>query len=161
MAQLLSLGHMRYLPTLLFLVLLTGCDPGFGIYRHARVSFMPTPAVVSATIRETPGVDDVRYSFSEGGRPLTWTGIHSPDQVHTFIYRGGTNVHACLLFEVDYRGTVEYSQSLIRLGSRPPQDSLDATHQVMLQIESGLEQSCGLTNLSETVQETLVRVKIK
>ena len=122
---------------------------------------MPAPAVISAAIRETPGVDDVRYSFAEGGRPLTWTGIQSPDQVYTFIYRGGTNVYGCLQFDVDYKGTVEYSQSLMRLGTRPPQDWLDATHPVMLQIERRLEQDCGLTNLTEKVQEGLVRVKVK
>jgi len=122
---------------------------------------MPAPTVVSAAIRKTPGVEDVDYSFAEGSRPLTWTGIHSPDRIHTFSYRGGTNVHGSLMFIVDYNGTVKYSQSLMRLGSSPPQDWLDATHPVMLQIESRLEQDCGLTNLSETVQERLVRVKIQ
>jgi hypothetical protein len=33
---------------------------------------------------------NVRYRLSEGGRPLTLTGIKSLDQVHTFSYHGGS-----------------------------------------------------------------------
>lgn len=152
---------MRRLLPLLLLVLLVGCDPGYGIYRHARVSFMPAPARVGAVVRETPGVDNVQYRYSEGGRPLTLTGIKSSDQVHTFSYRGGSNVHGSLQFVVDYKGTVEYSQSLMSLGRRPPQEWIDATRPVMLQIEARLEQNCGLTNLPASVEETCHGVKCK
>jgi hypothetical protein len=155
-----TLAHMRYLLSLFLLVLLTGCETGYGIYRHARVPFMPAPAIVGTVVRETPGVDDVQYHYAEGGRPLTWTGIHSPDQVHTFFYRGGTNVSGSLMFIVDYKGTVEYSQSLM-MHQRPPQERIDATHPVMLQIESRLERDCGLTNLSSTVKETLDGVRLR
>lgn len=77
---------MRRVLPLLLLAPLVGCDPGYGIYRRARVSFMPEPARVGTVVRETPGVDDVEYRATEGGRPLTLTGIKSPDQVHTFSY---------------------------------------------------------------------------
>jgi hypothetical protein len=152
---------MRYLLSLFLLVLLTGCDPGYGIYRRARVPFMPAPAIVGTAVRETPGVDDVRYSYAEGGRPLTWTGIKPPEQVHTFSYHGGSDVRGSLMFIVDYKGTVEYSQSLMMLGRRPPQEWIDATHPVMLQIESRLGHDCGLTNLSSTVKETLHGVRLR
>jgi hypothetical protein len=138
---------MRLALPLALLALVTGCDPGYGIYRHARVSFMPAPARVGAVVWETPGIDDVQYRSSEGGRPLTLTGIKPPDQVHTFSYHGGSNVQATLQFVVDYKGTVEYSQSLMCLGRRPPQEWIDATRPVMIQIEARLEESCGLTNL--------------
>jgi hypothetical protein len=147
--------------SLLLLVLMTGCDPGYGIYRHAKVPFMPTPSMIRMAIRQTPGVDNVQYDFEEGGRPLTWTGIKPPDQVYTFCYRGGTNVHGCLAFVVNYEGTVEYSQNLMMLGRPPPQAWIDATHPVMLQIESRLEHDCGLPNLSSAVKENLIGVRIK
>jgi len=152
---------MRYLLTLLPLVLLAGCDPGFGVSRRAQVSFLPAPAMVSAAIRQTPGVDDVDYRFTKGGYPLTWTGIHSPDQIHTFIYRGGSNVSCAVQFVVDYKGKVEYSQGSMWLGRPPPQRWVDATYPVVLQIESRLEKDCGLTNLSAKVHESVVGVKIK
>jgi hypothetical protein len=122
---------------------------------------MPTPATVGTVVRETPGVDDVEYRSSEGGRPLTLTGIKSPDQVHTFSYRGGSNVHGSLQFVVDYKGRVEYSQSLMCLGRRPPQEWINATRPVMLQIEARLEESCGLTNLQSSVEEICHGVKCK
>jgi hypothetical protein len=159
--ELWTLDHMRPLLSLLLLGLLTGCDPGYGIYRHARVSFMPAPAMIGEVVRQTPGVDDVQYRFSEGGRPLALSGIKSPDQVHTFSYRGGSNVHGSLMFIVDYKGTVEYSQSLMCLGRPPTQEWIDATRPVMLQIETRLEQNCGLTNLSASVEQICHGVKCK
>ena len=152
---------MRCALSLLSLALLVGCDPGYGISRRARLSFMPEPARVGTVVRGTPGVDEVQYRASEGGRPLTLTGLKPPDQVHTFSYRGGSNVHGSLQFVVDYKGIVEYSQSLMRLGRRPPQEWLDATRPVMLQFEKGLEQNCGLTNLQQSVKESFLRVKCK
>ena len=160
-ASLLPLDYMRHVLPLGLLVLLTGCDPGYGIYRHARVGFMPEPARVGAVVRETPGVDQAEYRLSEGGRPLTLTGSKSPDQVHTFSYRGGSNVHGSLQFVVDYKGSVEYSQSLMMLGRRPPEEWISATRRVMLQIETRLEQGCGLTNLEASVYESRHGVKRK
>jgi hypothetical protein len=122
---------------------------------------MPEPAKVGAIIKSTPGVDSVDYRFEKGGRPLTLTGIKPPDQVYTFSYRGGTNVHGALQFVVDYKQAVEYSQTLMRLGSPPPQEWIDATRPVMKQIEVELEKNCGLTNLQTTVVEKCIRVKCK
>jgi hypothetical protein len=152
---------MRYLISMLPLLVLTGCDPGYGIYRSARVPFMPPTALVGTVVKETAGFDEVDYKASEGGRPLTVTGIKSPDQVHTFSYRSGSNVNGSLQFVVDYKGRVEYSQSLMMLGRRPPQEWIDATRPLMLQIEGGLERRCGLTNLSASVHETCHGVKCK
>lgn len=155
------LDHMRYLISILPLLLFTGCDPGYGIYRSAPVAFMPPPALVGAVVKETPGVDKFDYTASEGGRPLTVAGIKAPDQVHTFSYHGSSNVNGSLQFMVDYKGRVEYSQSLMMLGMRPPQEWIDATRPVMLQIEDRLEHRCGLTNLSESVHETCHGVRCK
>jgi hypothetical protein len=144
---------------LLPLALLTGCDPIFGVTRNAHVQFMPEPAMVGATIKSTLGVDKVDYRLTEGGRPLTWTGIKPPNQVYTFLYRGGTNVHGAVQFVVDYKKSVEYSQTLLRMGSPPPQEWINATRPVMKQIEVELEKNCGLTNLQTTVVERCIHVK--
>jgi len=122
---------------------------------------MPSPAVVGRVVQETPGVDEVHYRSYEGGRPLTLTGIKSPDQIHAFRYRGGSNVHGSLQFVVDYKGTVEYSQNLMRMGIRVPQEWIDATRPVMLNIEANLERDCGLTNLSASVRESCLGVRCK
>ena len=146
---------------ILLLPLFTGCDPVFGISRRARVSFMPAPATVGTVIREVPGIDEVHYRSSEGDRPLTLTGVQPPDQIHTFSYWSGSNVQASLQFVVDYQGSVEYSQSYIRLGTRPSPERIAATRRMMLAIEQSLEQNCGLTNLSVSVEETCLGVKCK
>lgn len=151
---------MRNVPVFL-LLLLAGCDHGYGISRRARVLLLPAPALVESVIRDVPGIDNVQYDLSQGGRPLTLTGIKSPDQVHSFLYHGGSSVHGSVLFVVDYRGRVEYSQSLMALGRRPPQEFVDATRPVMLEIERRLERSCGLKNLAGAVKEYCYGVTCK
>jgi len=150
---------MRHLFLLFFLLLLSGCDPGYGIYRSARVPFMPAPALVGTLVKETPGIDYVHYTRSEGGRPLTLTGVKSPDQVYTFSYRGSSNIEGQLQFVVNYKGRVEYSQSFMSLGVPPTQQSIEATRPVMLRIEERLEQHCGLTNLLASVHESCYGVR--
>jgi len=148
----------RVLP-LLLITLLVGCDTGYyGIHRYARVSFMPELDKVGVVVRETPGVDDVQYRATAARHPIPLPGIMS--QVHTFSYRGASNVHGSLSFILRYKGTVEYSQSLLTR-RRPPQEWINATRPVMLQIETRLEQSCGLTNLQASVDESCVGVKCK
>jgi hypothetical protein len=114
---------------------------------------MPPIGKIKEVIETTPGIDEVHYKFTEGGRSLTSTGIKPPSQVYNFWYRGGTNVHGSLRFIVDYKGTVDYSQSLVEMDSRPPQKWVDATRPVMIAIEARLERECGLTNLSASVTE--------
>ena len=153
----------RALPFWLFLMVfvVSGCDPVFGVSRRARVSFMPEPTQVRAVIRATPGVHEVEYRPSQGGRPLTLTGVKPPDQVHTFFYQGRTNVHGIVQFTVDYKQTVEYSQYLMSIHGRPPQAWIDATYPVMIEIEKQLEETCGLTNLQSSVVEDWSGVKRK
>jgi hypothetical protein len=119
---------------------------------------MPTPAVVGEVIKSVPGVEHVKYEQAEGGRPLTITGIHAPDKVHTFIY-SGTNIWACLLFEVDFKGRVRFSHSLTEMFKPPPQEWIDATRPVMKKAEASLEQRCGLAGLSTNVVEWHLGVK--
>lgn len=138
---------------LVLVALLTGCDPGGGMRRQARVAFMPATTSVISSIRETPGVDDVQYRSFEGGRPLTLTGPKPPDQIYSFSYRGGSNVFGELQFVVNYKGQITYSQTLSRLGG-VPKEWIEATHPVMIQIETRLEQNCGLTNFSKSVEES-------
>ncbi len=149
----------RALPILLLGLLLTGCDPIYGVRRRASVPFVPEPAKVGAIIHATPGVDKVDYHYCEGSRPLTITGVKPPDRIYTFWYEGGPNVTGAPQFIEDYKGRIEYSQSLMCMGYRPTQASLNATLPVMKQIEAELEKECGLTNLQATVVQHCIRVK--
>jgi hypothetical protein len=140
------------------LTLMTGCDPVYGVTRTAQLKTMPSPALVGDVIKSVQGIESVRYERSEGGRPLTITGIHAPDQVHTFIYKG-TNIWACLLLIQDFKGRVEFSQSLTQMHVRPPQKWVDTTRPVMIQVEALMEQRCGLTGLRTSVVERCWGVK--
>ena len=155
------MSHVLPLLVILSVGLLTSCDPLFGVTRRAHVALMPEPARVAALIQATPGVDDVQYHYSEGGRPLTLTGAKPANQIHTFFYRGGSNVRGELQFVVNYKQDVEFSQTLLSIGSRPPQARIDATHPIMLKLEQELEKACLLKNLQSSVVERTFGVQVK
>lgn len=147
----LSFGATMRFFNLLFLlgimVIGSACDPIFGVSRDAYVLFMPEPARVGDVIRHTPKVTSVEFKKSERRGPLTYT----------FVYHGN-NIDGTLEF-VQYKHRVEYSQFLLRMGFRPPQECIDATRPVMIAIEKGLEENCGLTNLRSNVRERCHGVK--
>ena len=65
------------------------------------------------------------------------------------------------MFIVDYNGTVEYAQELMCTGRPATDEWINATRPIMLQIEARLEQNCGLTNLSASVEQICYGVKCK
>lgn len=153
---------MRYIKPLSFLAIAavsSACDPMYGVYRSAHVAFMPEPAAIGNVIRNAPNVTSVKYTMSTSGRRLTLTGSKPPDQMYTFRYQGSDDIHGVVEFTEDYKHRVQYSQSLMSMGIRPPQECIDATRPVMLAIEKGLEDNCGLTNLQSEVREWCHGVK--
>ena len=142
---------MRALLAILLLPVLSACDPIYGVTRRATVGFMPDPAKVRSIVQQVPGVQEVRYQQTEGGKPITLGGIQPATAVHTFFYSGGSNVRGVLQFQVDYRNRVQYSQTLIRMFEPPPQQLVDATLPVMKQIELRLETRAGLSGLDGAV----------
>jgi len=144
---------MRALFVVLSAMVLAACDPIYGVTRHAKVGFMPDPAKVRAIIEHVRGVDEVRYQQIEGSKPLTLGGIQRTTEVYTFSYRGGSDVHGALQFEVDYQNRVEYRQTLLQMFQPPPQQWIDATLPVMQRIESRLETQAGLSGLRNSVMQ--------
>ncbi len=129
-----------------------GCDPLYGINRHALLPSLPDLSCVETAIRSVPGVGAVRRESEEGGRPITWTGIQAPDRNHYFHYEVGP-WSASLLLSVDHAGEVELSQHLVQLGEPMPQEAVDTVRPVMVQIERALAERCGVEPLGGAIEE--------
>jgi hypothetical protein len=149
---------MRSVFAILLLPILTACDPIYGVTRRAKVGFMPDPLKVRSIVQQVPGVQEVRYEATAGGKPITLGGVQPATAVHTFFYSGGSNVRGVLQFQVDYHNRVEYSQTLIRMFEPPPQQLVDATLPVMKQIELRLEARAGLSGLHNSAVQWCDRV---
>ena len=124
---------------------LAACDPIYGVRRQARISALPPLPLVSEIISNTPGVEHIQYQL--------WSGDLS-HPVHSFIYTGGSNVHGVVQFFVDDKGGIRLEQTLLKIGSPPPQPWVDATRPVMLRLEGLLQEKGGLTGLQTSVVET-------
>ena len=146
---------MKPILSILVLLLISGCDTIYGISRRATVDTCPSREEVEKLLYSLPEISSVKYERDEGGIPLTLTGLKAPPIIHTYMYSGGTNVSGVLQFTVDYKNIVSYSQTLLALGSPPPQEMMDATEQVMIKIEKLLETELNLTNLQSSVEQNL------
>jgi len=130
----------------------SGCDFLYGVNRHTRLPTAPDFECVGQVIRRAPGVDDVEYRRTAGGRPLTWTGLKPPTDVHTYLYRDG-EILAALQVTIEYDGRTDFSQHLLDINRKPPQSQIDASRPVMHWIEEQLETECGITGLASAIEE--------
>ena len=137
----------RELPLVVALAL-SGCDSLYGVRRSAPIQTEPDVRCIERVIRSAPGVVTVQHQQEEDGRPLTWSGIQAPTIVHTFIYQGPENIWGALQYTKDYKGSLKYSQVLVRLNRPPPQERVTATRPVMRYIERGIDERCGMKGLS-------------
>jgi hypothetical protein len=135
----------------LLALLVTACDFIYGVSRSGPVSHVPDMERLKARIASYPEVDRVELKSSQGGRPLTLTGIKDPDQLEYLNY-SGKDVWASMLFSKDYKGRVTYSQSNIRINALPPQSMINATWPVMLRVEQDLEHHFGFDELGSHVE---------
>jgi len=132
---------------------IAGCDPIYGISRNSRLSSLPELDCVESAIRSVPRVTTVRRWYTEGSRPLALTGIKPPDHDYYFSYEV-EDTGASLYLSVNYRGEVEYSQHLIKIGSPPPQKDIDVVRPVMVEVETALESRCNVRGLHAAIEES-------
>jgi hypothetical protein len=134
-------------------VVLAACDTLYGVKRRASLSRLPRVDCVRATLETMPEIERVDYHAWAGSRPVIWTGIQSADQVHTFVF-SGDGVQGAVQLVVDYEGNVEFSDTLLQINQKPPQQLIDRTRPVMRALEARLEQRCGVEGLARDVRET-------
>lgn len=143
----------------LLVPLLCACDPISGIRRGASVHSLPDLEALKARVESYPERIAVKGWREEGGRSLTWTGLQAPDEVHYLAYDDGDAIHGTLMFIRDYRGRIEYSQSLLAVGRPPPQASVDATWPIMKRIERDLACDFGMPEIAEDLCADFVGVE--
>jgi len=152
---------MRILSQLLLLVafMFSGCDSIYVVSRDARVRTMPDILQVKARIERYPEIQKVNFEKCAGSRPFTMTGIKPADEVFYLNYSGGKAVRGTLWFERNYKGEVQYHQSLIEINRKPPQIMIDATWPVMKKIESDLENVFGLYEIRDSLKVVVTGVQ--
>jgi hypothetical protein len=133
-------------------LVLSGCDTINGVSRSASIHALPDLPKVKAKLESYAETKNVKFWQAEGGRPITLTGLKKADDVFYMSYTGGENVHGTLWFERNYKGNVQYHQSLMDMDRSPPQSWIDATWPVMKRIERDLENDFGLPEISTTLK---------
>jgi hypothetical protein len=140
---------MKTAVLILVALLVAGCDTAYGIRRSGPASQVPEMGVLVDRIRGFAGVKVAVFEHSvDSSRPITWQGLQRGDEIYRIRYEGDSGVRCTLTFTKDYRGNIEYSQSLLMLNRRPPQQWIDATWPVMMRVESVLTLDFALPELS-------------
>jgi len=152
---------MKLLPVILSAIIfaLTGCDTSYGVSRSGRVHKLPDFPRLKAQIEHYPEIKEVKFWQSEGGRPLTLTGIQKPEEVYYLNFTDYGKIHGILMFTQEYTGKVSYSQYLIYMNGRPPQPWVDASWPVMKKIEDDLIHKFDLPELRTNVKCATMGVK--
>jgi hypothetical protein len=148
----------RLLAIIAFILLLSGCDPGFGLIRSAsNVSVVPSESCVVGALQDIRGIDEVSARTEDGSKPLTFHGIEKADKLQYFFYKY-QGIPGWLYFSISYRGRVSYRQGKIWLGFRTPQEQeeLDRLYPAFNLVERALETKCGMTNFTVGVHEQCV-----
>jgi hypothetical protein len=138
-------------------VVLAACDFLYGVSRRAALTGLPQVDCVREAIETTPGIDRVDHQASAGGTPITLSGVQSAHQSHAFLFRGD-GVQGAVQIVVDYKGEVEFKDTLLQLNRKPPQELIDRTRRAMREIEARLEQRCAVAGLVRDVRETCLGV---
>jgi hypothetical protein len=151
---------MKILIMLPLILLVAGCEIGYGVFRNGPANSVPDMDSVAKRIKTYPEVEEVNYSHSiSSSRPITFHGLEKGDELYCIRYTGGENVHGTLSFSMDYRGRITYSQYLLSLNRPLPQRWVDATWPVMMKVEYDLVHRFGLTDLSRSATTSRDRVE--
>ena len=128
---------------------LSGCPvKTYGLHRSTN----PGPVVVGydcveSSVKAISGVENLTYENSEGGRPLTWSGIKPADAVHHYEFDyHGERMHIWLTERWD--GKVAYLGWAKTPDKSKATDLTERAKIVFAQIETEI-QGCGYDNLSE------------
>lgn len=138
---------------LISMLLLSACDTIYGVRRQAPVAHVPNMTLLQERVLSYPEIDEAVLKNSQGGRPLTLSGIKPPSELQYLTY-SGSEISGTLHFSTDYQGHTTYHQYHIQMNRRPPQPVIDAIWPIMLRIERDLEYDFGLAGLTSQAQTT-------
>ena len=137
---------------LLLLGFLVSCDTMYGVKRSARLDYFVDHNCVREALGNVEGVSDVRYQYSEGGRPITITGLQEPDKVHYYHYKT-QEINGVLYVQTNYEKESIIWQGYLEILEIPPQAHIDKIRPVMDRIEEKIGPSCGIENFQVIMEE--------
>jgi len=140
---------MKYL-FVIFALIITGCDSVGGIRHYAKLDSAPPLDCVESTLRSVSGVSNVSFNEEDGGRPLTISGIKSPNKIYRFSY-SADELQGNFYFSVNYKNEADYTHTYMYINSTPPQEEVDIIFPIIKDIERALFQTCGISEFKGSI----------
>lgn len=97
-------------------------------------------------------LENIKYIYSEGGRPLTLRGLEDPDKIHYFRY-SVNSVKAYVGLLINYQNKSVFWQGYPALNDSPPKIEFEIILPTMKLIEKEISKKCGIANLQEGISE--------
>ena len=143
---------MKILSILFFAFAIVGCDTVRGVTRVAYFEPLPTRQCVVAAANSIEGLSAIKYTTESGGRPLTLHGIEKADVIHRYryTYKGIENN---FYFVESYSGKVEFRHGYGCLNCYPPQEIIDTIYPFIVEMETRVQEQCGIRDLKSGIQE--------
>ncbi|ADZ92959.1 hypothetical protein GV054_18930 [Marinomonas mediterranea] len=149
---------MKKLLILIPIFFVTGCDTLRGVTRVAYFEPVPNKECVIATAQTIEGLTEIEHSTESGGRPLTLHGIEKANVVHRYWYTY-KDIKNNFYFVESYNGKVEFRHGYGCLNCYSSQEVIDTIYPFIIQMESKLQNQCGVNNLTSSIKEYCSGVK--
>jgi hypothetical protein len=148
-----SLKHLKVrVACIVALLVVSGCDPIYGVERSAYIAKLPSEQCVIKSINLAEGAKFILHRKSEGEKPLTLSGVQEANKNYEYRYTYQATTGS-IHFIQDYKGDVLVTQSLLSMGGPPPQFMIDQIRPGMAMIEKSLEKNCSLPGFASSIKE--------
>jgi hypothetical protein len=132
-------------------IILSGCDPIYGVEREAILATMPDPLCVKSATQSTAGVSEVKVFDSGEQKDIFGTTI---PRLYQFAYKKSSWKFAGVFSVSDLSNSkIEIVNRFDRMGEPPPQPDVDTARPLMFAVEKSVAAQCGVTDLPVVIKE--------
>ena len=140
---------------LVALVVLAGCEIGYGVFRSAKLDGSPDVECVATALATVRDVTRVQHSHKDPNR-RSWP--HPTDTLDQFTLHDN-EIMGVVELAVAYDGNARLNLYYFQLNRRPPQDKIDRARSIMDQVERALTETCPDMRLASPLVERCDRVE--
>ena len=144
---------MKIISAAILIMFLVGCDTYYGLARRINTDHVVKHECIGDALSSIEGIHNIQHKQTEGGIPLTITGLQEPDQVHYYFYKVGS-LNGYIYISTNYERKTEIAQTYGALNIIPPQEDINKIRPLMVKVEAALMEKCKIENIETLVKET-------
>jgi hypothetical protein len=145
--------QMRYFLQISAILLLpsalTGCDPAYGLANRTVVHGPAADSCIVSALNQTAGIRGIQTKIVRNtGTLILGDGPVDDSDIRYYTYNIGEKYSPTLMVEDFYGGKTSYSNTMLSLGQKIPDEELDRALPIMRDAEQQISRLCGVDFVS-------------